>query len=112
MDTRRTVQANLGYMKQLIGSGWDGIAAARRDEKRPSEWTPMALGAAIGMLAADLGAKRRSAGRLAAGAIVGLGAALTWTSRRYLKHAARSAASRVNAARDAHWLELNPIDYA
>jgi hypothetical protein len=112
MDIGRAVQANLGYAKQLIGSGWDGIAEAPRKVNARTAWKPIALGAAAGMLASQVGPKRRSAGWAAAGAFVGLGAALAWASRKFLRDAARAAAARVNATRDAHWLELNPIDYA
>jgi hypothetical protein len=46
------------------------------------------------------------------GTMCGVGAALAWASRDFTGPAARKAFRRINTARDAHWLELNPIDYA
>ena len=107
------------YWKTLIGAGWNGIASARGDfhdelfhpPLQRSAWTPAAFGAAVGLLAAGSGAKRRTAGGMI-GAVVGVAAAAVWTSRHFTRTLSRAAARRVNDARDAHWLELNPIDYA
>ena len=46
------------------------------------------------------------------GGAFGAAAALAWASRGFAGIAARKAVLQVNAARDAHWLETHPIDYA
>jgi hypothetical protein len=59
---------------------------------------------------------RKSVSRLGMGGLlgsaVGFGAAFAWASRADSGCAARRAIRLVNAARDAHWLETHPIDYA
>jgi hypothetical protein len=68
------------------------------------------------MLTTRLDRNRKSASRTALGGLIGaalgLGAGLAWASRLHLAGAARTATRRVNATRDAHWLEAHPIDYA
>ena len=119
-----SLKPDLGYLKRLAGAGWDGFASARQEMRggmfspplETAVWTPAALGAAIGMVGTRLLVKRKSASSAAVGglvgSLVGCGAAIAWSSRRYTNRAAHRAARLVNAARDAHWLESHPIDYA
>jgi hypothetical protein len=117
----RSLKSDLSYLRQLVGAGWDGIASARQElnSTSPREtaiWTPAAIGAAVGLLGPRLMGKRKSASSLAMGGLVGsvlgFGAALAWSSRRYTGPAARRVMRNVNAARDARWLETHPINYA
>ena len=124
MGTTHTLEADLAYVKQLIGAGWAGIASARRQTDsgefmpppKTAPWMPTMLGAALGMLGARLVAKRRHASGVAmggmVGSIVGFGAAMAWASRVSVGLAARGAIHSVNAVRDERWLAMNPIDYA
>ena len=124
METSHSLQLDLSYLKQLIGAGLDGIETARREidagvfvsPSRPHVWKPAAIGTTIGVLATRSAARRKSASRTALGGLVGgalgLGVALAWASRASIRHAARTAARRVNLTRDAHWLETHPINYA
>jgi hypothetical protein len=124
METLRSLGFDLTYLKQLIGAGLDGIEFARREidggviasPSRPELWKPAAIGTTIGVLTSRLAAKRKSAPRTALGGLVGgalgLGAGIAWASRGLIGHAARAAVRRVNATRDARWLETHPIDYA
>jgi hypothetical protein len=117
-------QSTQAYLKQLIGAGLDGIESARHEfdggviasPLRPAVWTPAAIGTTIGVLTTRLAGTRRSASRTAwggfVGGVLGLGAGLAWASRGFIGRAARTATRRVNATRDAHWLETHPIDYA
>jgi len=112
-----TLQSNVAYARELARAGWDGIASAHRAAPRFNRllWTPAVIGGALGALSTRLSGKRKSASVAAGGlvgSIVGCGAALAWASRGSLVPAARNAAQRVNAVRDAHWLATNPIDYA
>ena len=109
-------------MKGLAAAAWGGAASARKEVSgkkvglslRPSLYVPMAVGAALG--AAGAAKRRRRSSTVAVGGavgtVIGLGAAVAWASRHFATAAARAAVRNVNAARDAHWLELNPIDYA
>ena len=124
MKPVRSLRSDLTYFKQLVGAGLDGIVAARLEMNGPLftpplqtvAWTPAAVGATIGALGARLIGKEKRASGVAIGSLVGsicgFGAALAWASRDFTGPAARKALRHVNTARDAHWLELNPIDYA
>jgi len=120
----RSRKPDVGYLKKLVGAGWDGIASARQEMRggvfspplETAVWTPAAVGAAIGLVGTRFLVKRKSASSAAVGglvgSIVGCGAAIAWSSRGYTSCAAHKAVRLVNAARDAHWLESHPIDYA
>ena len=46
------------------------------------------------------------------GSALGFFAGFSWKTRDITSTVAHSAAREVRRARDEHWLELNPIDYA
>lgn len=112
------------YLKQLAGAGWQGVAGTRHEMRGGAFsprletflWQPAAVGAALGMLSAGLTGNAKSKSRVAVGglvgSVVGFGAALAWASRKFSGCAARRTVRLVNATRDAHWLQQNPIDYA
>lgn len=121
MGSAERIQSDFSYLKQLATAGLDGAASAlRQTEGRmparhfKTSWKTPTVGAALGILAARLTSRRRPALLLggAIGTAVGLGATVAWSSRGLVRAAAQEAAHRVNLARDARWLELNPIDYA
>jgi hypothetical protein len=113
----------LVYLKDLVVAGLHGVASARDEldgevfaAARPAVWTTAAIGAAVGMLSTGMAGGRKSASNLAlrglVGSMVGCGAGFAWTSRRFTRAAAHRARRLVDAARDAHWLQKHPIDYA
>jgi len=120
LDSRKS---DFAYLKDLVGAAWDGISAARGEMQgsvftpplQNSVWRPVSIGAGIGMLGA-VATKRKSAARLAMGALaggaVGFGVALASASRQFAGFATHGALRRVNAVRDARWIETHPIDYA
>jgi len=119
----RAVGSNVDFLRRMVGAGWDGIASARRDTGgvftpnfQRTVWAPAAIGAAAGILSSRLMDSKKSWARTALigaiGAMAGSGAAMAWASRYFVKPAARNAARQISATRDAHWLSLNPIDYA
>jgi hypothetical protein len=124
MGTVDTIHSNLTYMKDLVAAGWEGIASVRQEfggavfspPLKAAAWRPAAIGAALGAVSAGMALQRRRKSTVAyggaIGSIVGLGAAMAWSSHRFTRAAAQRGIRRVNAARDAHWLALNPIDYA
>ena len=124
MEAVRSLRSDLTYCKRLLGAGWNGIAAARKQADRPLfspplqsvVWTPTAVGATVGALTRRLIGKDKSASGVALGgllgSVLGLSAVLVWASREFTGPAARKSLRCINAARDAHWLESHPIDYA
>jgi len=120
------MMASLGsdrhYLRELIGAGIDGIAAARREQAgifhppiHTAVWPPFAIGATVGALGTHLTGKRKPstvAMGTVVGSLIGIGAALAWTSRGFAGSAVRRATQSVNASRDLHWLETHPITYA
>jgi hypothetical protein len=124
MDSDRTLHSELTYWKELASAGWTGFASTCRETKAPvfspplgrAAWAPIAAGATLGLLGARYANHPRKKSNLALGSAVGtavgFAAAAVWGSRHLTKAAARNAARRINGVRDAHWLELNPIDYA
>lgn len=123
MVATRWLESEFAYIKSLAGAGVDGISEARREvcgqvftpSLNSVAWKSAAAGAVAGAVGARLTGKRKplpiALGGMA-GSLVGLGAAAVWTSRCFTASATRSAFRCVNAARDAHWLKENPIDYA
>src|SRR3954449_7345824 len=124
MDADRTLHSDLAYLKELASAGWTGFASTCQETKVPvfspplkrAAWGPVAAGATLGVIGARYAttARRRSTLALggAVGTAVGFAAAAAWASRHLTRAAARNAARRINGVRDAHWLDLNPIDYA
>ena len=76
---------------------------------------PTALGACLGWFGASLDT-RSSRGRtlLCAflGGAIGFGVGVAWENRKLTASVASGAWKSINKARDAHWFEKNPIDYA
>jgi hypothetical protein len=124
MEGSRKSHSSFSYVRQLADAGWKGVSSTLQHVDGPffspplkhAAWTPMAAGAALGVLGVRYARNARSKSDVAiggaAGTAVGFIAAAIWASRHVTRAAARSAARRINAVRDAHWLELNPIDYA
>jgi hypothetical protein len=124
METVHSLKSNLAYLKQLFGAGLEGVGSARREidgrvftsPLPPVAWTHAAIGAMIGMLSTRVIRNGKSAPKMATGGLIGsvlgLGAGLAWASRGLIRPAARTTVRRVNAIRDARWLETHPINYA
>jgi hypothetical protein len=78
---------------------------------------PAVIGAYVGALGASLGQRRKPRygvvlGASLLGAAIGLSTGMAWGTRRLAGDMARSAKKNIDTARDARWLEKNPIDYA
>lgn len=86
------------------------------DESAEHALPPAALAACIGALAGYLGSRHRSASKALASATIvgaiGFAVGLAWESRRLTASIVSGAWRKVGRARDEHWLEKNPIDYA
>jgi hypothetical protein len=129
MTLQTWVKSEVGYGEELVRSAITGGRSARdhalgsepaeqvlqRSARSSVPWVTMA--ASVGALAAYVGARRRSVPAAAMlgvllGAVVGFGTTMAWSTRHVTEETVRGAVKSVNAARDAHWLANNPIDYA
>ena len=124
MKDVNSLGSNLGYLRQLATASIDGIGAARREIEagvfkglpRKVVWVPAAVGGVLGALATN--SKRRPSPPIKtalgglAGTLVGFGAGVACASAPLLRPVVRASAQRINAIRDARWLETHPIDYA
>lgn len=129
MTTLEWIETNVDYGRSLISSGLEGARSARNktlagapvtsaliNSVRDS-WMPAVIGAYVGALGASLGHRRRThygavMGASLLGAAIGFSTGMAWSTRRLTGDMARGAKKNIDTARDAHWLEKNPIDYA
>jgi len=75
-----------------------------------------AAGACLGLLRYCMVRRRENLSRSVAvgalGSALGFAAGFSWKTRKLASSVAHSAADELRKARDEHWLECNPIDYA
>jgi hypothetical protein len=112
----------MAYGRQLVGSAIEGASSALRGEPVNSALsravrTSLPLGVLAACASLTLSALRRRPPAAAllnglAGGAIGFTVGVLWSSRNLTTTAAHGMMSSINAARDAHWLEQNPIDYA
>jgi hypothetical protein len=123
--TAVALKSEIDYAADLIGAGVEGIVSAWKasgdrgfaSPRKPAIMASTVAGAALGVLGAWLGGRRRTIGYRAAmcglaGTALGLGVGMAWESRDFTRGATRGAMRKVNAVRDARWLAANPIAYA
>ena len=128
MDVRKWSKANAEYGRKLLDSGIEGARSGQEaflngrsltpflNESLQSALVPAALGACIGVLSSYSAYRQKSIARalmfgLLGGAVC-LGAGLAWESRRLTASVAGRALKNIGKARDEHWLDQHPIDYA
>ena len=128
MDLREWSKSSSDYGRRLLDSGMDGARSGQEaflngkpltpflNESVCSALTPAVLGAFIGVLSSYPGHRQKSVTRALAygllGGAIGLSAGLAWESRRLTASMADGALRNIGKARDEHWLEKHPIDYA
>ena len=128
MSTHNWLNSNVDYGKKLLNSGLEGARSGEEaflegkplapflTESLRHALKPAALGACLGLLGSYPGNRRMSAGRAFAygllGGALGFGLGVAWQSRRLTASIALSALKNIGRARNEHWLERNPIDYA
>lgn len=127
MKMPERLKSDFAYVKNLVEAGFEGAASVRKDATNqtlaPSPgrgtrtaWASAAIGAAVGIGSAYLARDRKSGYDVLLGGVVGgslgFGGALAWGSRDMTAAMAGGAVQKVNAVRDARWLEKNPITYA
>jgi hypothetical protein len=128
MGLREWSKSEVAYGRKILGSGLEGTRSGREaflngrplttflSESVREALKPAALGACIGFLSSYPGRRHRSIRKGLAlswlcGAI-GFGAGFAWSSRRLTAKMAGEARRNVGRARDEHWLDEHPIDYA
>jgi hypothetical protein len=128
MKTFEWLGSNIDYGRNLVNSGVEGARSARQTSLGEApissvlmaalrqSWAPVAVGAYVGALGASLGQRRKpnygavvGAGLL--GAVIGMVTGMAWDTRHLTGDIARGARKKIDATRDAHWLEKNPVPY-
>ncbi len=127
MNYTKSASDKLTYGRKLVNAGISGVRAGRKEftSERASvlvtnsaaESLKLALlGTFLGAVSAGM-LRRRSQGINAflfgiTGGMVGFLAGFSWKTRTLTSTLAHSAMHEVRQAKDEHWLETNPIDYA
>src|SRR5215469_14153095 len=119
--------STLAYGRKLINAGIDGFRNGHEDlgpgsissavvAAVPESIALAAVGASLGVLPALLIRRRpRVSTMVALGALcsaAGFCLGFSWKTRKVTSSLAHSTMREVRKAKDEHWLELNPIDYA
>jgi hypothetical protein len=128
MGLREWSKSEAEYGRKVLGSGLEGARSGREaflngrplttflSESVREALKPAALGACIGFLTSYPGKRDKSIGRgLGLGwlcGVIGFGAGFAWASRRLTASMAGEVRRNIGRARDEHWLEEHPIDYA
>ena len=128
MAPHRRSNSTLQYAERLVNSGLQGARAGRDlflhgralapylNHSALIALGPAALGACLGVMGSHPPSRRSSAAKAFAygvlGGAVGFGVAVVWESRRLAASVASGVANSIARARDEHWLERHPIDYA
>jgi len=128
MDLRTWSKSEVEYGRKVVDSGLDGVRSGREAvlrgepanqflcESVRGALKPAVFGACLGVLAGCCRGQRGSAGRTLLfgflGGAAGLGAGVAWKSRHLTASVLSSAVRNIGRARDEHWLERHPIDYA
>src|SRR5581483_1403054 len=129
MTLREWSKSEIDYGRRLVSSGLAGARASseaflkvnRLDPLLANSlrhaWLPAAIGAGLGLLAANEPRGRRCSatsvlGYCLLGAAIGFTAGLAWETRSLVGSVATGALDGVEKVRDEHWFEKHPIDYA
>jgi|SRR5581483_10424735 len=128
MNVSEWVGENLEYGRELVSSGLDGAAAGGEAalgneslpkmfaESAPGSLGLAALGVGLGVLCSYLGNKRKFTKESIVfgvlGGVGGLVVGLGWSTRHVANGVRVGALHNLRTARDKHWLDHHPIDYA
>jgi len=128
MNVTEWVGENLEYARDLVSTALegakDGYSSVPEEDRLPKVLVKTApsslglavLGAGIGVMCGYLANKRKLNAESALfgvlGGLTGLVIGAGWSSRHATNGMASGAIKKVKSARDAHWLERHPIDYA
>ena len=114
----------LDYGRRLVNSGVEGARTGGEEFLHGEPLAPVlcesargalgfaAAGACIALLGKGNKSGIRALPRGICGAAIGFGLGLAWRSRHLGASVASAAWKKIGRARDEHWLERHPIDYA
>ena len=114
---RKLVKASITGIRsgQDSARGEQSLSALAAEAARGS-LVLAAVGACIGLLRSQLKDRRNRPANAVAfgilGSAIGFVAGFGWKTRKVTSSVAHSTARELRKARDEHWLERNPIDYA
>jgi len=127
MSRQNWLGSNMAYTRKLVHSAAEGAHSGEGaflhgeglsryvNQSARGALTPALCGACIGLLAALTRTRQKPIRAIAHGVVgcaIGFSAGFTWKSRRLGASMAAGAWREIGHARDEHWLEMNPIDYA
>jgi hypothetical protein len=128
MNLREWSKSDFDYGRELLHSGLEGARAGREaffhgkrlipflSESARNALTVAAVGACIGVLGGYLRNRHKSASSARVfgmvGGAIGFGLGVASGNRRLGASVVSAAWKNIGRARDEHWLEKNPIDYA
>lgn len=128
MNVQEWSKSTADYSRRLLHSGREGAAHGRESflhgtglvsffrKSARTALKPAALGACLGVLSGHPVGRHHSVRRTFAcgflGYALGFGAGVLWQTRRLAASVASGAWRDISRARDEHWLERNPINYA
>ena len=128
MNVKVWSKSTVGYGRKLVDSAIDGLRTGEDEFLASGRLTPYlakgatrslapaGIGAVLGAYCGSLRHERRSNARILTGCIlgglIGFSAGMAWETRYLTESIGTNVRKRVRSARDEHWLEENPIDYA
>jgi hypothetical protein len=128
MHLKEWSKSSADYSRKLVDSAVEGALAGEDkflkeeplvpflNEAARRALAPAVVGACLGALHGYLENGRRSTSRAFAdgllGGAIGFGAGMIWENRELTASVVSGAWEHIGKARDEHWFEKNPIDYA
>jgi hypothetical protein len=127
MNLREWSQSEVEYGRKVLHSGLAGARSGREtflngrpltpflSEAVRNASVPAAVGAFVGVLASQPRDQRSACKAVAFGFLgwtIGLGLGIAWQSRGLTACVSNGALRSIGRARDEHWLQRHPIDYA
>ena len=128
MNVMAWSKSTVDYGRKLVDSAVDGVRTGEDEFLVDGRLTPYltkgasrslvpaAIGAILGTYCGALRHERRSTARILTGCILGgllgFSAGMVWETRYLTESIGTNVRKRVQSARDEHWFEENPIDYA
>ena len=128
MNVSEWSKSSVDYGRKLFASGLEAARSAEvdflggapltpfLDESARRALKPALAGVCVGLLSSLANRNRKSAARALAfgvlGGAVGFGLAMVWQSRGLTKSVSSAAWNGISEAREEHWFDTHPIDYA
>ena len=128
MNLKEWSKSSADYGRKLVDSAVEGARTGESEflkdeplvpflnESARRALAPAVVGACLGVLHGYLENGHRSTSRAIAdgllGGAIGFGAGLMWENRDFTARVVSGAWESIGKARDEHWFEKHPIDYA